>query len=505
MPKMNARFVRVSALSLAALLALPPATAWVAPMLIAPAYARGTPDSFADLAERLAPGVVNIATTQTVKARNEQRGQPGVPPDFDEFFRNFMERGRPGPNGAPAPAPTPRKMQSLGSGYIIDPSGIVVTNNHVIDGADEITVTTPDGLSLKAELIGRDEKSDVAVLRVKPDKPLPFVVFGDSDKARVGDWVLAIGNPFGLGGSVTAGIVSARGRNIDNGPYDSFIQTDAAINHGNSGGPLFNMDGEVIGMNTAIYSPSGGSVGIGFSVPSNIVKNVVTQLRDFGRARRGWLGVQIQTVTPEIAESLGLKDAVGAMVAGVTSGGPAEKAKLHGGDVILKFDGHEIKELKALPRVVADSGIGKTVPVVVWRDGKEVSFDVVVGEMPDDAKIAAATPGKPAAATELTALGLKIAALTPDLRSRSQLSDDQKGVLITDVTQGTPAGDKGLKAGDVIVEVQQEEVARPADVQERVEKLRKAGRKSVLMLVQTGDGLRWVPLALTATPGRAPG
>ena len=350
-----------------------------------------------------------------------------------------------------------------------------------------------------------DEKSDVAVLRVKPDKPLPFVVFGDSDKARVGDWVLAIGNPFGLGGSVTAGIVSARGRNIDNGPYDSFIQTDAAINHGNSGGPLFNMDGEVIGMNTAIYSPSGGSVGIGFSVPSNIVKNVVTQLRDFGRARRGWLGVQIQTVTPEIAESLGLKDAVGAMVAGVTSGGPAEKAKLHGGDVILKFNGHEIKELKALPRVVADSGIGKTVPVVVWRDGKEVSFDVVVGEMPDDAKIAAATPGKPAAATELTALGLKIAALTPDLRSRYQLSDDQKGVLITDVTQGTPAGDKGLKAGDVIVEVQQEEVARPADVQERVEKLRKAGRKSVLMLVQTGDGLRWVPLALTATPGRAPG
>ena len=504
MSKLNARFVRVSALSLAALLAVPAGVRWVAPMLIAPAQARGTPDSFADLAERLAPGVVNIATTQTIKSRNDGRGPQGAAPNFDEFFRNFMERNHPGgPNGAPAP--TPRKMQSLGSGFIIDPSGIVVTNNHVIDGADEITVTTHDGVSMKAKLIGRDAKSDVAVLQVTPDKPLPSVPFGDSDKARVGDWVLAIGNPFGLGGSVTAGIVSARGRNIDSGPYDNFIQTDAAINHGNSGGPLFNMAGEVIGINTAIYSPSGGSVGIGFSVPSNMAKSVVAQLRAFGHARRGWLGVQIQTVTPEIAESLGMKDATGAMVAGVTAGGPAETAKLRGGDVILTFDGHDIKELKALPRVVAEAGIGKTVPVVVWRDGKQVTIDVVVGELPDDVKLASAGKPAPSSPPEISSLGLKLAAITPEMRTRFQLGDDQKGVVITDVTQGTPGADKGLKAGDVVVEVQQEAVTTPADVHARVEKLRKNGRKSVLLLVQTADGQHWVPLSLQANPNRAPG
>ncbi len=465
------------------------------------AVGRGAPDSFADLAEKLLPGVVNIATTQTVKTR-DRPGIPGMPPEFDEFMRRFQERQ--GQGGDARPAPAPRKMQSLGSGFIIDASGIVVTNNHVIDGADEINVITSDGVTLKAELIGRDDKSDVAVLRVKPDKPLPAVAFGDSDKARVGDWVIAIGNPFGLGGSVTAGIVSARGRNIDSGPYDNFIQTDAAINHGNSGGPLFNMDGQVIGINTAIYSPSGGSVGIGFSVPSNMARAVVEQLRDFGRARRGWLGVMIQQMTPEIAESLGLKETTGVMVAGVTAGGPAEVAKLRGGDVILKFAGQEIKD-RALPRAVAETAIGKQVPVVIWRDGKEITISVAIGEMPDDKKLATGPAGKPAGPVELSTLGLMLTAITPDSAKRFSLKDGQKGVLVTDVAQGSPAGEKGLKPGDVIVEVQQEEVATPADVLDRVEKLRKAGRKSALMLVQSQEGVRWVPVPLAGKPGRAPG
>jgi serine protease Do len=466
------------------------------------AVARGASDGFADLAERLLPGVVNIATTQTVKTR-DRPGIPGMPPEFDEFMRRFQERQQ-GQGGEARPAPAPRKMQSLGSGFIIDASGIVVTNNHVIDGADEITVITHDGVSLKAELIGRDDKSDVAVLRVKPEKPLVAVAFGDSDKARVGDLVIAIGNPFGLGGSVTAGIVSARGRNIDSGPYDNFIQTDAAINHGNSGGPLFNMDGQVIGINTAIYSPSGGSVGIGFSVPSNMARAVVEQLRDFGRARRGWLGVMIQQMTPEIAESLGMKETTGVMVAGVTDGGPAAAAKLRGGDVILKFNGQEIKD-RALPRVVAEAAIGKQVPVVIWRDGKEVTVSVAVGEMPDDVKLAVAQAGKPAPVAELSTLGMKLSVITPEGAKQFSLKDGQKGVLITDLAQGAPGAEKGLKPGDVIVEVQQEVVSTPADVVDRVEKLRKAGRKSALMLVQTQDGVHWVPVPLADKPGRAPG
>jgi serine protease Do len=301
---------------------------------------------------------------------------PGSP--FEQFFKDFLNRNKPGgqgDKGAPAPE---RRMQSLGSGFIIDPSGLVVTNNHVIEGADEITVTLQDNTSLKAKVLGRDETGDIALLQVKTDKQLPAVQFGDSDAERVGDWVLAIGNPFGLGGTVTAGIVSARGRDIHQGPYDDFIQTDAAINRGNSGGPLFNMDGQVIGMNTAIYSPSGGSIGIGFSIPANLVKAVVTQLKDFGHPRRGWLGVRIQQVTPDIAESLGLHDASGAMVAGVNDGGPADKAKIHNGDIILKFNGQDVKEMRSLPRIVADSEVGKSVPVLLWRDGKQVTVQATL-------------------------------------------------------------------------------------------------------------------------------
>ncbi len=498
------RPLRASVLVLAAALAAP-----MVPLAPAVAQARSAPESFADLAQALLPGVVNISTSQTVTAR-EGRGMemPVFPPGspFEQFFRDFMDRNRPRPGQPNNQAPT-RKAQSLGSGFIIDAAGVVVTNNHVIDGADEITVITHDGVSLKATLIGRDERTDMAVLKVNPEKPLTAVPFGDSDKARVGDWVLAIGNPFGLGGSVTAGIVSARGRDIQQGPYDNFIQTDAAINKGNSGGPLFNMQGEVIGINTAIYSPSGGSIGIGFSIPSNIAKSVVAQLRDFGRARRGWLGVRIQAVSPEIAESLGLKEPSGAMISGVNEGGPAEAAKIRNGDIILKFDGQDVKDMRALPKIVAQSEIGKSVPVTVWRDGKEVALQAVVGELPEEQKVASTAPDKPTPAKpmELSGLGLRLSPITPDARDKFRLTADQKGVLITEVVPGTPAADKGLKAGDVIMEVQQEEVSSPADVQDRVEKVRKSNRKSVLMLVQTSDGLHWVPLSLAPDPGRAPG
>jgi serine protease Do len=486
-----------------------------------PAFAHSAPDGFADLAQRLLPGVVNISSSQTVTARNGGDAGPEVPlfppgSPFEKLFRDFMDRnhqggGQGGKNHGDnnGPASPPRKMQSLGSGYIIDASGIVVTNNHVIEGADEITVTLQDNTSLKATLIGRDERTDIAVLQVKSDKPLPALPFGDSDKSRVGDWVVAIGNPFGLGGSVTAGIVSARGRDINQGPYDNFIQTDAAINRGNSGGPLFNMDGEVIGMNTAIYSPSGGSIGIGFSIPSNLVKTVVAQLRNFGHARRGWLGVKIQQVTPDIAESLGLHDVHGALVAGVEGNGPADKAKIRNGDVILKFDDQDIKEMKLLPRIVAETEISKLVPVTVWRDGKVQVIQVTVGELPDEPdKTADATPDKPDNSPKplaLSGLGVSLAPITPDARDKFSLGADQKGVLITDVDSGTPAADRGLKPGDVIVEVQQVEVDSPADVQAQVEKVRKSGRNSVLMLVQGGDGLRWVPLSLKPDDNRKPG
>ena len=489
-----------------------------------PALARPAPDSFADLAGRLLPAVVNISSTQSVQARANTPGagpeMPMFPPGspFEQFFKDFLNRNRPGGGGGggggggrgdSAPAPE-RRMQSLGSGFIIDPSGLVVTNNHVIEGADQITVTLQDNTTLKATLVGKDESGDIALLRVTPDKPLPSVPFGDSDKERVGDWVLAIGNPFGLGGSVTAGIVSARGRNIHQGPYDDFIQTDAAINRGNSGGPLFNMSGEVIGINTAIYSPSGGSIGIGFSIPANMAKNIVAQIRDFGRPRRGWLGVKIQQVTPDIAESLGMKEASGALVAGVNDGGPADKAKLHNGDIILKFNGQDVKDMHALPRIVADAEVGKQVPLVLWRDGKEVSLQATLAEKPDDATLASADAGAPAKPdttkpTPVAGLGIRIAPVSQELKDKFSLGSDQKGVVITDVAPGSSAAERGLKAGDVIVEVQQGEVTNPADVQTRVDSVRKADRKSVLMLIQRQDGLQWVPLSLAPEKDKQPG
>ena len=353
----------------------------VVPLLGAPAWARG-PDGIADVAERVIDAVVNVSSSQTVD-NNRSSAAPSLPPGspfeefFDEFFRN-RRGGQQGDNNQNRQN-TPRRVNSLGSGFIIDPSGIVVTNNHVIADADEVTVILNDGTRLKADIMGRDTKVDLAILKVKADKPLPSVKFGDSEKIRLGEWVVAIGNPFSLGGTVTAGIVSARNRDINSGPYDNYIQTDAAINRGNSGGPLFNLDGEVIGINTAIISPSGGSIGIGFAVPSKTATAVIDQLRQYGETRRGWLGVRIQQVTDDIADSLNLKPARGALVAGVDEKGPAKPAGIEAGDVIIKFDGRDIKEMRDLPRVVADTPVGKDVDVTIVRKGKEENRIVKLG------------------------------------------------------------------------------------------------------------------------------
>src|SRR5712672_1783216 len=448
------------------------ATVVSAPVLSGPALARG-PDGIADVAEKVIDAVVNISTSQTVEAKGGAEGRgaiPQLPPGspFEEFFDDFFKNRRGGPGGNSKGGDRgadlqPRKTNSLGSGFIVDTAGIAVTNNHVIADADEINIIMNDGTKIKAELVGVDKKTDLAVLKFKPVKPLVAVKFGDSDKLRLGEWVIAIGNPFSLGGTVTAGIVSARNRDINSGPYDSYIQTDAAINRGNSGGPLFNLDGEVIGVNTLIISPSGGSIGIGFAVPSKTVIGVVDSLRQFGELRRGWLGVRIQQVTDEIAESLNIKPARGALIAGVEDKGPAKPAGIEPGDVVIKFDGKDVKEPKDLSRVVADTAVGKEVDVVIIRKGAEETRKVTLGRLedPDKAQQAAAkSKDEPAAEKPVTqkALGLDLATLSKDLRGKYKIKDSVKGVIITGVDGSSDAAEKRLSAGDVIVEVAQEAV-----------------------------------------------
>ncbi len=473
-------------------------------LIAAPALARG-PDGIADVAEKVIDAVVNISTSQTVEAKaggGEGRGaMPQLPPGspFEEFFDDFFKNRRGGPGGKGGDM-APRKTNSLGSGFIIDTSGIVVTNNHVIADADEISVIMNDGSKFKAELVGVDKKTDLAVLKFKPSKPLTAVKFGDSDKLRLGEWVIAIGNPFSLGGTVTAGIVSARNRDISSGPYDNYIQTDAAINRGNSGGPLFNLDGEVIGVNTLIISPSGGSIGIGFAVPSKTVAGVVDQLRQFGELRRGWLGVRIQQVTDEIAESLNIKPARGALIAGVEDKGPAKPAGIEPGDVVITFDGKDIKEPKDLSRVVADTAVGKEVDVIIIRKGVEQTRKVTLGRLEDSdkpAQVSVKTQDPVEKTVTQKALGLDLAALSKDLRSRYKIKDSVKGVIITNVDDTSDAADKHLGPGDVIVEVAQEAVSNVADVKKRVDQLKKDGKKSVLLLVSNADGeLRFVALSV---------
>ena len=474
------------------------------PGAITPAGARPAPDSFADLAAKLLPSVVNISTTQTLKTSGGEPAGPDLPQfppgsPFEEFFHDFLERNMP---KGEHPDITPRKATSLGSGFIIDSAGYIVTNNHVISDADEITVILHDNTNLKAKVVGRDTKTDIALLRVNTDKPLLAVKWGDSDIARVGDWVLAIGNPFGLGGSVTAGILSARQRDINSGPYDDFLQTDAPINRGNSGGPMFNMDGQVIGINTAIYSPSGGSIGIGFAIPAALAKEVVNELKSEAdhTVHRGWLGVRIQAVTDEIAESLGLNKAHGALVASVSDKGPAQAAGIEPGDVILSFDGKDVSDMRRLPRLVAETPVDKAVPVLLWRKHAEATVRVKVGRLEDSGERQASAQEPPKNKTtkqntaHVKALGLTLSGITPELKDKYSLGDDAKGVVVVDVAKDSSAADKGFHAGDVIMEVAQSEVKNPEDISAKIDEARKSGRKSVLMLVQHQGDLRFVAL-----------
>lgn len=466
----------------------------LAGVLSLPGTARAQgPASVADLAEDLIDAVVNISTAQTVTGKRRVP-MPQVPEGspFQEFFDEFFNKQEKGNN-------RPRRVQSLGSGFVVDATGLIITNNHVIEGADEITANFNDGSKLKAEIVGRDPKTDIAVLRVKPEpgKPLKAVKFGDSGVLRVGDWVMAIGNPFGLGGTTTLGIVSARNRDINSGPYDNFLQTDASINRGNSGGPLFNMRGEVIGINTAIISPSGGSIGIGFAIPSNTATSVIAQLQEFGETRRGWLGVRIQQVTDELAESLEMKSARGALVAGVTASGPADAAGIEPGDVVIEFDGKPVPTMRDLPRMVADTPVGKDVDVKLLRKGKEITVKVDLGRLEEGEKIASKEKNAPAVAKETTVLGLTLKDLSASLREQYGIAESVEGVVITEVEANSSAAEKRIQAGDVVVEVSQEKVGTPEAVDSLVKDLKQAGRKSALLLLANKEGeLRFVAVRI---------
>jgi len=449
---------------------------------------RGAPASFAELSARLLPMVVNIATTQTLKPLANQPGLPNVPPGspLADLFKDFLGPGR----------NLPRRVTSLGSGFIIDQSGYVVTNNHVIENSDQISVTLNDGTNLPAKLIGRDDKTDLALLKVTTKRALPFAKFADSDTAHIGDWVIAIGNPFGLGSTVTAGIVSARNRNIDAGPYDDFIQTDAPINRGNSGGPLFDMDGSVVGVNSAIYSPSGGSVGIAFSIPANIVREVIAQLRQYGQARRGWIGVRVQQVTDDLVTGLGLPNTNGALIAEVSPDGPAAKGGVRNGDFITTFDGKRIEDSRSLSRIVADAPINKTVAVDLIRKGKKMSVKLTVLKLNEKPT---ASPPRVASAIpppKISMLGLSLSELDANGRSEFRISNNVQGVLVVDVAADSPAADKNIRAGDVIVQVQGVPVKTPNDVTSRIAADLKAGKKVELLLVNRGGEVTYVAVKL---------
>jgi serine protease Do len=450
-----------------------------------PAAAQARPTNLADLVDQVADAVVNISATQTVEDKDVAPDLPKGTP-FDEMFEEFFK------NHGINPQPRARRAQSLGSGFVVDPSGVVITNNHVVGDANDIVVIFTDGRKLKATVIGKDSKVDVAVLKVESDKPLKTVKFGDSDKMRVGDGVMAVGNPFGLGETVTTGIISARNRNIDSGPYDDFLQTDASINKGNSGGPLFNLQGEVIGINTAILSPSGGSIGIGFATPSATVVPVIGQLKEFHETRRGWLGVRIQPVDETIADSLNLGTARGALIAGVDEKGPAKPAGLMAGDVIVKLDGKEVKESRDLPRLVASMPVGKQVEVVVMRNGKEVTKTVALGRLEDgEKKTALATTEnddtlKMDAVTK--ALGMEFSALSDEARKTFKIKDSVKGVIVTSVEPGSAAAERGLRRGDVVEEVNHQAVEHPGDIAKAIDGAKADAKKPALLLVSNGEG-----------------
>ncbi len=458
--------------------------------LALPLHAQDRPVSFADLADQVSPAVVNITTSTTVAANLDQtmpQAPDGAP--FQDFFNDFFNRdGRP-------QQPRPRQSQALGSGFVISADGYIVTNNHVIEGADEIEVEFFSGERLDAILVGTDAATDIALLKVESDHPLPFVPFGDSNAARVGDWVLAVGNPLGQGFSVSAGIISARGRALQ-GNYDDFIQTDAAINRGNSGGPLFDMGGAVIGVNTAILSPNGGSIGIGFAMSSHVVQRVVDQLRDYGQTRRGWLGVRIQDVSADVADALGLPAAHGALVTEVMDG-PSRVGGMQTGDVITRFDGGNVSDTRDLVRRVADAGVGREVEVIVLRDGAEETLHVTLG-LRDEERLTptagSAQPQQPAAPSQM--LGMEVMPLTEQMRTDMGLGAGTTGLVIGAVQPGSDAEAKGLRAGDLITEAGQEPVTSVADLQARLDAAREAGRRTLLLMVRSGGDPRFVALAI---------
>ena len=451
---------------------------------------------FAQLAARLVGVVVNISTTQAIaapgaKGTPEAQLTPGSP--LDEFFRDFFsDKGAPGAPNSSAP-----RAASLGSGFIVDPSGIIVTNNHVIANAEQITVTLSDDTTLQAEVIGRDAVTDLAVLKVEPKAPLPAAIWGDSTKTRVGDWVLAIGNPFGLGGTVTSGIISATARDIHSGPYDDFLQTDASINRGNSGGPMFSLGGEVIGINTAIFSPSGGSIGIGFAVPSALARPIIEQLRATGKVERGWIGAHIQPVTDEIAEAIGLDKGRGAMIATIDPASPAAQVKLQPGDVILAYDGKPIDRSRQLPRLVAGTPPETPVKLTVWRDGKEHEVELKIAALnPNRAPAPAPEPEKPKPPPSIDALGLKLVKLTPELRKQYSVPDAAKGAVISEVSQNSPGAAQGLRPGDLVVALGHEPVAGLEELQQKIAAAKKNGHRNVLVRVEREGNTRFVALPL---------
>ncbi len=451
--------------------------------------AQARPDSFADLAERISPSVVNI-TTSTVVAQGT--GPSPIVPEgspFEDFFREFQDRNNQGDR--------PRRTSALGSGFVISEDGFVVTNNHVIESADEIIIEFYSGQELKAKVIGTDPKTDIALLKVETDQPLPFVSFGDSDTARVGDWVVAMGNPLGQGFSVSAGIVSARNRALS-GTYDDYIQTDAAINRGNSGGPLFNLDGEVVGVNTAILSPNGGSIGIGFSMASNVVSRVVNQLQEYGETRRGWLGVRIQDVTEDVAEAIGLDKVAGALVTDVPEG-PASEAGMLAGDVIMTFDGKEVADTRGLVRQVGNTEVGKSVRVVVFREGKTQTLKITVGrrEVAEGAiPVAQPGSGESSKPEHKDLLGLTLTPLNEELRGQLDLDESATGLVVGDVSELSEAYEKGMRAGDLITEAGQQKLTSIAELEERIAEAKEAGRKSLLLLVRRAGEPRFVALSL---------
>jgi len=464
--------------------------------VVAPTHAEAPPATFADLAAKVSPAVVNISSTHVLTPKDgEGMGQMPFPEGspFEEFFKPFMEQQR-------QQQQHPRKVTSLGSGFIIDASGYVVTNNHVIDDAKDIEVTLTDGTEYPAKLIGADPKTDLALLKVEAKTELPHVSFGDSDKMRIGDWVMAVGNPFGLGGTVTAGIVSARGRDIHEGPYDDFLQIDAAINQGNSGGPAFSTDGSVIGINTAIVSPSGGSVGIGFAIPSNLAKPIIAQLKEQGRIERGWLGVAIQELTPDLTQGLGLKSSQGALISSVQENSPAETAGLKAGDVVLSFGGHAIASPKDLSRVVAATASGASVPVKIWRDNAEQSVTVKIDELKEDVASAAAPTGAGDVASKadtVSELGATLAPVNDRTRAQFGLPDDASGAVIADLEQDSALAEQGVRPGDIIERVNDREVAGPSDVAKAIAQAGEGRNNVVVLLIERDGNDRFVAVQTT--------